>query len=361
MKTLIPAALFAFAAALASAQGKPAILVAPVSSEILDETQRRLVQDAVIDRIVASEGFVVVSEAGRALAMEEIARSLSGFFSEATALDAGRLVEADLVLATSVGRLGDGRVWLAVRMVDVATGRLARAGSREYADLVDIAGRMRDLVGKTLALGTAAAPSGEEGEVLYLPISAHAVLQAISLGASWYNQRAESHDFGAASLALGIYQTYGRPLGFYVNANFLYPIGLELDGTNQEWLGDLGFPWGVDCRAGVVWRMSLGDTVSVDAKGGLGFTEFLFYPPWNADSPEVQAQFPPGELFPGAVWNFGVFLGLAANVRLDASTYLILGCDAAYHFGEFLPGLYDGYGLKDAWSFSPLVCLGQGR
>jgi len=365
MKKIIVILILAAGFAALGAQEKPIVLVAPVSSEVLEETERRLIQDAVVHVVMTSEEYLVVSEEGRALALEEIRHSLSGFFTEATALDAGKLVDADFVLAVSVGRLGSGRVWAALRMIDVRSGNLARAASREYADLSDMPVRVSDLVSRTLSLKEPKKDMAEGGEMIFLPPAAHRVRAGLTLGACFFEQHTElQRAIEISSLSLGSYSIYGRrPLGLYLHANFFHLLNLSINGEDQAWLGAEGYPWGLNFHIGPNLNIPLGEAVSFDLRGGLGYTQFILYPVWKSDLNLEGPMFDPtgGEYLSTLIWNYGVFAGLSLNIRLSPHTYLVLGCDASYEFGEFLPGFNIDDALVKAWSITPLISLIQGK
>lgn len=364
MKKLFLVILLASAAAAAAAQVKPTILITPVFSEVLDETERRLVLDAVIDLIMASEEVVVVSEESRAIALAEIERSLTGLFAESAALDAGKLAEADYVLYLSIGRIGTGRVWAALRFIDVQSGELARAGSREYSDLEDMPKRIRDLVSKTLSMDPKAKPELESGEMIFIPVSSHRVFQGFSFGACFFKEYTENERIIQTSgLAAGLYQIYGRPFGFYLNANFFYLLDLSVNDQRQDWLGSLGLPWGVNLHIGPSLRLPIGETASCDLRAGLGFTQFQHYRAWETGPVGSNPVFnrESGSFLPPVIWTYGAFMGLSFNIRISRDIYIVIGADASYEFGEFLPDMDPDKSPKRAWSITPILSLVQGK
>lgn len=342
-------------------QARKTILVSPLSSPALGAEEGRLITDAVIARIMASTAFAVVSESSRELALAEIERSRSELFAERTALDAGRLAEADLVLSMSVSTLGEDRAYAVLRLTDVKSGKVERSASQEFAGLDRIAERLQGLVAKTLQIGEAEAALPSSEELVYVTPSQHRIFQGLSFGYHSYDETTAGHELVISSLSIGTTSVFGRPLGFLIDASFLLPLRFDIDGAPQEWLYKFGAPWGAEMHAGASWLASAGDSLLLGLSGGFHFAEYLVIPPSKFGTPELSAYFG-GQRFNPFYWNYGAFLGVHALVRGSGKGYLRLGCMIGYDLQPVLPSFNSpDYLIKGAWSISPTIALDSGK
>jgi hypothetical protein len=361
-RTMILIALCALAVASAAGQGKKTVLVAPLSSNALAAEERRLVTDAVIARIMGSAAYAVASEESRQLALREIEQSQSGLFGESQALAAGKLVEADYVLEMEANSLAELRAYATARLIEVASGKAIMSASQEFLSMDRIAERMRSLVSKAMGIeGAQEASLPTTDEMVYITPSQYKVFQGISLGGLYYSDQGESRTTRSASAAIGMYQVYGRPLGLMLDASFIVPAWMAIDGDKQEWLFKLGFPWGVNLYLGANYLWNLGDSAMLGLAGGFHTAEFLFYPPGGGGSAEAQSYFG-GKIIDGYYWNYGPFVGLSAFAKVGKSSYLIAGAEVALDLAEVLPTtVMEGYTLKSALSVAPFLGFAVGK
>ena len=221
---------------------------------------------------------------------------------------------------------------------------------------------MESLASKALQIEGAVAAIPVSEEVLFVSPSGYKVFEAVGLGGVYFAEAAAAREISSFGLAAGFSSIYGRPIGFYYDAAFLYPLKLVDAGAAQNWLGELGFPWGVNLHAGVSWLASPSDSLLIGLAVGLHTIQFQFYAPWNVSSEEYESVLG-SDPSQGFYWNFGAFLGLEAFLRVSKRDYVILGCTVDYDFKEILPISHvdPGYALKHSWSIAPTISISRGK
>ncbi len=361
-KIIVLVALCMLAIASASGQAKKTVLVTPLVSNSLSEDERRLVTDAVIARIMGSATYTIASDESRQLALREIEQSQSALFGESQALAAGKLIEADYVLEMEANSLVKLRSYATTRLVEVSSGKAVMSASQEFLSMDRIAERMQGLVSKAMQIVGAPEDSlPTTDEMVFITPAQYTVFQGLTLGGLYYHNAGASHATDSVSAAVGMYQIYGRPLGFMLDASFIVPAWMAIDGETQPWLFKIGFPWGVNLHVGANYLWNLGDSAMVGLSGGFHTTEFLFYAPWELTSATMQTHFG-GKNINGYYWNYGPFIGLSTFIKVDKSSYCIAGVEVAIDVAEVLPmTVMSGYSLRNGLSISPFIGFASGK
>ena len=345
-----------------SGQAKKTVLVTPLISNSLSEDECKLVTDAVIARITGSAAYTVASDESRQLALREIEESQSGLFGESQALAAGKLIEADYVLEMEANSLVKLRSYATARLVGVSSGKVVMAASQEFLSMDRIAERMQGLVSKAMHVeGAPEASLPTTDEMVFINAAHYTVFQGLSLGGLYYHDIGVSHTTQSVSAAIGMYQVYGRPLGFMLDASLIVPAWMTIDSETQSWLYKISFPWGVNIHLGANYLWNLGESAMIGLAGGFHTTEFLFYAPWEINSATMQTYFG-GKSVNGYFWNYGPFIGLSTFIKVDKSSYFIAGVEVAIDVAEVLQNTgQPGYSLKNALSISPSIGFAIGK